>query len=298
MTGTEFSAFLKEEVRKVKGIAYPVRAGLLRRTLVREVPLRKLRPNPDDEFCLPGIGPNDSIVSGYMQTLGRPNAAFSARSPGNKYPIDPLIVQRIRPGGYMILNGHHRWAAACRMGLDRVPVRIVNLTQESDLRRMVAFAASPRRVTLDLDEVVFRPESDPCLEKPLPFPLRKWYRDRLRLGVPALFYMLNSRRYDIWVYTARYLSMEHLRNYFRLHRLRVTGIVTGTGRKSAAGPATRKRLEALLAARYETTVHVDNDTVLRTGTGSGAFEEYRLSGNSSTWSREVIDLFEKMGKDG
>ena len=30
---------------------------------------------------------------------------------------EPIIVQRTKPEGYMILNGHHRWAAAVQTGM-------------------------------------------------------------------------------------------------------------------------------------------------------------------------------------
>ncbi|MBP3241914.1 MAG: ParB N-terminal domain-containing protein [Oribacterium sp.] len=33
---------------------------------------------------------------------------------------DPIIVEKMYPDGYMILNGHHRWAAATRLGLKKV----------------------------------------------------------------------------------------------------------------------------------------------------------------------------------
>ena len=29
---------------------------------------------------------------------------------------EPLIVEKVHPEGYMLLNGHHRWAAALKTG--------------------------------------------------------------------------------------------------------------------------------------------------------------------------------------
>ena len=292
---TEFESFLADEINKVKGIYYPVKAGLLRRALIRKAACRKLHPNPHDEFCLPEIGPDYRIISRYESDYRKVKD-----DPDNLKYIDgsvrePIDVERIHPDGYMILNGHHRWAAACRVGVRRIPVRIVDLTQESDIRKMMAASGSDRRVTLDLDEVVFRPDGTPCLEKTLSFPLGRIYKERLRLGIPALFSMLERSGYDIWVYTARYYSLEYLQNYFRHYRIRVAGIVTGTARK---GPAeARKALETLFNAKYRSTVHIDNEAVIRTLTGSRTFSEYRLSGADETWSREVMDVFEKMKKD-
>ena len=55
----------------------------------------------------------------------------------------------------MILNGHHRWAAALRLGFKTVPVKIVNLTQQTDIEKMLAASKHDKRVSLDLDETIF-----------------------------------------------------------------------------------------------------------------------------------------------
>ena len=38
MAKTEFQTFLEQEVNKVKGVYYPVKAGFLRRLLIKEYP--------------------------------------------------------------------------------------------------------------------------------------------------------------------------------------------------------------------------------------------------------------------
>ena len=80
---------------------------------------------------------------------------------------EPVMVEKTRPDGYMILNGHHRWAAAYRVGLRKLKIKIVDLTTQRDIRKMLENATSDKRVTLDLDEVVFRPATDPYLEQSL-----------------------------------------------------------------------------------------------------------------------------------
>ena len=297
MAKSEFSTFLEQEVRKVKGIAYPVKAGFLRRVLISKAACSKLHPNPNDEFCIPEIGPSASIMARYM-------SVYRALVDNKRYEEDaylaiqePIMVEKIYPDGYMILNGHHRWGAACRVGIHTLRIKIVDLTQESNLKAMLESSSSTRRVSLDLDEVIFQPEGDSFLEKPLRFPLNRFFKERLRLGIPALFNMLNQQGYDIWIYTKSYYSLDYLRYYFKHYHVHVTGIITGTERKAPVGTDTRKVLETRIKARYKTTVHVDNRAVIRTNSDTGEFDEYCLSGNSETWSREVMDIFEKMRKD-
>ncbi len=247
-----------------------------------------------NEFCFPDIGPNYEIISRYVNDYRRIMNNETDDLFLDSSVKEPLEVERIHPDGYMILNGHHRWGAACRIGIAKLPVRIVDLTQESDLHKMLASSASTRRVSFDLDEVVFRPENDPFLEPPLRFPLNRIYKERLRLGIPALFHMLNSSNYDIWIYTAGYYSMDYLRYYLKHYRVHVTGIVTGMGRKAPAGTDTRKTMETLINAKYATTIHVDSGAVVRTVPSAMSFDEYRLSGDNENWSREVMEIFEKM----
>ena len=64
---TGFQDYLKKEIENSKGIGVPVRAGFLRRFLIRRTACKNLHPNPEDEFCIPTIGPNSGIISKYCQ---------------------------------------------------------------------------------------------------------------------------------------------------------------------------------------------------------------------------------------
>ena len=291
MAKTEFQVFLDQEVNKVKGIYYPVKAGFLRRVFVKEAPVSQLHPNPGDEFCFPEIGPNYEIVSRYERDFRKLREGMDLIDSGAK---EPLMVEKTKPDGYMILNGHHRWAGARRAGLKKMKIKIVDLTTEKDIRKMLEKATSDKRVTLDLDEVVFRPGTDSCLEGALRFPLNRIYKERIRRGIPALFHELNAKGYDIWVYSAQYYSLDYLVYFFKHYHVKVTGIVTGTAKKTAGAALEKKATEKLLEARYKTTLHIDNEMVLRTHRDSKEFEEYKLGGAPENWSREVIDAVGKM----
>ncbi len=285
-TDSAFDEFIAGEVKKYKGVYVPVKAGMLRRALIRWAPCDSLHPNPDDEFCSPKVGPNYRIISEYM------NSFRMERRHSKQYCEEPLIVEKIRPDGYLILNGHHRWAAALRLGFGRIPIEIVDLTQEMDIKTILRESRHDKRVTMDLDEVVFCPEGDDQAEKQLPFPLRKIYKQRLRLGVPALFHYLNKSGYDIWVYTAGYYSADYIQRLFRKYGAHVTGAVTGTGRKIGENAGTKRELEALITAKYPETVHIDNEAVLRIFSRTKEAEEYTLDKGTGMWSNRVIDVME------
>lgn len=292
----DFPAFLLEETEKVREDYYPVKAGLFTRLMKKKEKPGKLHPNPDDEFSMKEIGPNYSIVAKYEEAYRRYLGISSSRYENGGNPVEPLIVQKARPDGYLILNGHHRWAAALKMNVRKVRIQIVNLTQVKDVRDMLARSRSDRRAVVDLDETVFAAAGEMALEKPLPFPLNRFFRERVRKGIPALFHTLSDKGYDIWVYSAGYYSMDYIRHYFKAWNVRLAGIVTGTGRKIARDAKTDREMKKLIDTKYACTLHIDKDLVLRTFSGSRACDEYPLSGSPDSWVREVADALEKIAK--
>ena len=66
-------------------------------------------------------------------------------------------------------------------------------------------AAAPlMRVSFDLDEVLFVSPDTHKTEPPLPFPLNRIYRERLRLGAPKLIRSLQASGYQVWIYTSSF----------------------------------------------------------------------------------------------
>ncbi len=289
MARSKFAEYVQEEIQRYKGIAMPIKAGFLERHFVRKLPPKKLHPNPDDEFTDPAIGPNDEIIAKYVYTIQE--ARYHSISTEIE---EPLTVEKMTPDGYMLLNGHHRWAAAIRMNMKRVPVEIVNLTMLSDVEKMLKTTSNTRRVTLDLDEVVFATQ-DGAKEKALPFPLNIFYKERLRMGVPALFSFLHKKGYDVWVYSSACLSMDHVRGLLRAHRTRADGIITGNGR-GARSAEEKKQWESMIANKYTTTIHLDRDSMVISNGASGEYQDYSLSGQDETWSREVMDKIGELNR--
>lgn len=290
MAKSAFDEFLQEEVRKQKGIAYPVKAGLFERMTVKQAACTKLHPNPDDEFTFPNIGPNYEIISNYEKKF-----IYNVRI---KLPPleEPIMVEKLHPHGYLILNGHHRWAAALRLKFKKVPVKIVNLAQESDIKKILENSNHDKRATFDLDEVVFRPDDAPFLEKKLGFPYSLKHKERIRLGIPALFYYLTKNGYDVWVYSANYYSIDDVRDFFRCYGVHVDGIITGMAKDKKSTAANKAGMEKLIANKYSVTLHVDNDMILRTKKNTGEFQEISLDPGEG-WSKEAIAAIGELEKN-
>ena len=291
-TKGQFETMVENEVKKIKGNYTPVKTSFLRRLLTKFLKCGQLHPNPGDEFCEPSIGPNHGIISHYMEDIK--DGKYHGKT---DFFDEPVMVEKITPDGYLLLNGHHRWAAAIKMGLPKIRVKIINLTQQKDIREMLGRAKSTRRAAVDLDEVVFRAEYDDLTEKPLCFPFNRTYKDPMRLGIPALFNFLNEHGYDIWVYTARYYSFESIQQYFWLHHTRVCGVVTGTRRKISEFAAASAQMDKMMSEQYEYTLHIDNDSLVRINNRTKDFEDYEIGGPAIEWAQHVQEIISRIEKD-
>ena len=291
MAKTEFDEFVAKDVNAQKGVSIPVRAGALERLFVRKVACSNLHPNADDEFTFDTVGPSYKIIGEYEQKFRR------AIQTGQEVFDEPLIVEKLRPSGYLLLNGHHRWAAAMRVGIKKVPVKIVNQATESDIQKILENSSHDKRVAIDLDEVIFRPDNYPHLEKALGFPRNLKYKQRIRLGTPALFYYLAKNGYDVWVYAHEYYSIDDIRGFFKGYSVYVDGIITGIGKKQKAELESAKRVEKMISNKYTETIHIDNDMIIVTRGKTGEFEEYELNCPEEDWAKTAITILGEIEKN-
>ncbi len=284
MTKTELEKYIADEVNIYAGTRAVVKASVFERLTRRKVDCDKLHPNPDDEFTDPKIGPNYQIVSSYVEAIKR-----AREHEDTPWADDPLIIEKTFPSGYLLLNGHHRWAACKMFGQPTSRCHIVNLTQQIDIEKMLKNTNNTKRVALDFDEVVLGLDDDSLCEPKLGPIRRMSYKERLRLGIPALFRALSRQGYDIWVYSHNYYSYDYINRLFVLHHAGVDGIITGAGRKSAAFKEQKDKRDKMFSDKYSETVHISIDSVVRTNRGSKETQEFEIKDTGALWYKKVID---------
>ena len=114
-----------EEAKKYSNRREVARANILEILSTKYLSPDEMHPNPDDEFSDPDVGPNESIVEKYVQ-----EALDNLKVEADSFD-DPILVAKMQAGDYMIINGHHRWAAAIKVKLNRVHVAIANPGKEN-----------------------------------------------------------------------------------------------------------------------------------------------------------------------
>ena len=290
MAKTQLSEYISNDLEKQKGIYMPVRAGLIERLLVRKARCSKLHPNADDEFSMESVGPSYRIIGEYEKKF-REAMQFE-----RKVFDEPLLVEKLRPKDYLLLNGHHRWVAAMRCQIKKVPIKIINCASESDIKQILEKSNHDKRVAIDLDEVIFRSADCPYLEKKsFSFPLSLRFNQRIRLGIPALFYYLTKHGYDIWVYAKDYYSIDDIQKFFRTYSVHVDGIITGYGKRQNRTES-GTRMEKLITNKYSTTLHIDNDMVIEILSKTKEFNEHEINSYGEDWSKKTIAIIEEIEK--
>ncbi len=279
----ELTDYIRDDLESHKGRWYPIKASHFERVFVHKLSVDKLHPNPEDEFCISAVGPSARIINDYREMIR------VAIAQGEDPISEKLIVEKIAPSGYMIINGHHRWSAAQLERLKRVPVSIVNLTHDEDLHHMLNSTNREMRVAIDLDQVILTKDETASFEKPVSFFTSLFYKDKLRLGCPTLINALHRMGYDVWVYTRGYHSSEYISKLFKCYNFKVDGIINGVGapgRTSLTDEAAQEKFRM----KYTRSLHIDIDQVSYIDKSTRQFIAKKIEATGSNWSKSVIDI--------
>lgn len=272
----EYEKLVLNDIRSFSSLNHPVKASLVERLLIGRAPLAKLHPNPMDEFCNPEIGPNHQIVNQYFEQIKRSLTHVSTLE------IDPLIVEKMSIGGYMLLNGHHRWLAATRANVKTVPIKIVNVTTEEEIIKAVNSSYNDYCLSIDLDEVLINDDENDYLSEAVFFPLNLIYPQKIRKNAAAMIAELQKQGFDVWVYSGQYYSTTYIKQLLFFHKIKPTGIINGMkNRKPRSGMAEAFR------EKYKEIVHIDNESALIVNPKSKEFNTVEVS-SGKEWANEIV----------
>lgn len=276
--------YVQQEIKKYDGSYLPVKANFLEQIFIKKLPPQKLHPNPSDEFCLPEIGPNDEIIGKYVKQI-----SFNEQHSMRMFD-EPLIIEKMRPDGFMLLNGHHRWAAALRMNVKTVPVSVTNMTHVKDIIGQIEKSDRNKRASINLDDVVFCQNSTEASEKPLFFPFNKIFPERIHLGIPGLVFALQKAGYDVWVYSSGYTSTDYIKQLFRHYRIGVDGIINGANRFNSD----RSNINDLMRKKYRITLNIDMESVSWIRSDTKDFNQIEIVSGDGNWASQVIAIVRKL----
>ena len=145
------------------------------------------------------------------------------------------------------------------------------------------------RVSFDLDEVLFVSPLTHKTEPQLPFPLKYFFPERLRLGTPDLIRALQQQGYEVWIYTSSFRAEDYIRRLFRAHGVRLDGIVNGERHLKEVQRDNKTTLPQKLPNRYRISLHIDDEEVICSAAGQYGFRAYQLNAQDDDWAQKIID---------
>lgn len=144
------------------------------------------------------------------------------------------------------------------------------------------------RISFDLDEVLFVNPSTHLTEPQLPFPLRKIFKERLRLGTVSLIHRLQSEGFEVWVYTTSYRSETYIRRLFASYHVRFDGIVNAQRHLKEVQGNRKEILPQKMPTRYRISLHIDDETVVCTYGKYYGFNVYQLNAQDDEWADKIM----------
>lgn len=276
ITNEVYNEYVTADIKNHEGLYHMAKSSLIARCRTWKIHPSKLHPNPNDEFSMPDMGPNWNIIGDYEKSVRlhykRCEDLFD----------DPIIVTKLDKGGYMILNGHHRWLACINLRIPKVPIRIVNATQDEDIIKIISKSKRNHCITIDFDEVLFSDDiQDTAAE--IPFPQNLIYKKNIRENASLLIREFRRMGYDVWVYTGSYLSEQYIQGLFLTNHCHVDGIVNGlNGKKNPT------KLREHFRNKYNTILHVDNETLTFVNPKTQKYEIIDLNTSMEAWASAVV----------
>ena len=276
--------YVKKDLEKYDGVYMPVKANLAEQLFIKNLNPLKLHPNPDDEFSMKSVGPNDGIIQDYIKKI-----RFNQQ---HNLPIfeEPLIVEKMKPEGYMLINGHHRWAAALLLGLKKIPVKVVNMTHVEDILESLEKTNRVKRASVNLDDVVFCQNNEEPFEKPRFHFYNLIYREHIRKGIPALFYTLQNEGYDVWVYSSGYRSADHISWLLDRYEVYANTIINGAERRNTWNSKELAEIREKMEKKYRVTLNIDTDAVSWIRSDTKEFDQIPVKSHGEEWAKEVISI--------
>ena len=152
------------------------------------------------------------------------------------------------------------------------------------------------RISFDLDEVLFVNPKTHKTERPLIFPLNRFFIERLRLGTPELINRLQELGYEVWVYTSSFRSERYIRRLFRLYGVKFDGIVNATRHRREVQRDNKTILPQKLPNRYRISLHIDDETIICTLGRQYGFKTYQLDAEDDDWKEKIIARADEIRK--
>lgn len=144
------------------------------------------------------------------------------------------------------------------------------------------------RVSFDLDEVLFVLPETHKVEKELPFPFNRIFKERLRYGTVNLVHRLQAEGFEVWVYTSSFRSERYIKGLFRLYKIKFDGIVNANRHLREVQRDRKYNVPQKLPCKYRISLHIDDEAIICTSGKLYGFNVYQLNAPDEMWEEKIM----------
>jgi len=144
------------------------------------------------------------------------------------------------------------------------------------------------RISFDLDEVLFVDPKTFETEDPLPFPLNRIYRERLRKGTIRLIHTLQNEGFSVWVYTSSFRSEHYIRSLFRHYGIEFDEIINSIRHQKEVQRGRLTPLPQKMPGHYQIDLHVDDEDVIHDYGRRYGFRTCKVCDPDPDWVEKVL----------
>jgi hypothetical protein len=141
-------------------------------------------------------------------------------------------------------------------------------------------------ISFDLDDTLI-PGTIQFTTEPAGFWRRIFGHEPLRAGTAALMLELQHRGHRIFIYTTSLRSPAYIRRLFRLHGVRLDGVVNQARHEAVLGD--RRRDHSKLPPAFGIDVHIDDSPGVGIEGRRHAFRTIILSPDTSDWTGFILN---------
>ena len=165
-------------------------------------------------------------------------------------------------------------------------IEIVNVISDDQILKTLSRLKGEMCVSFDLDEVLIcDPDKYPA-EK-LPFPLNVAFPETIRKNAGLLTAALCDFGFDVWVYTGKFYSSQHVKALLGIHKGRVSGVINGVNKKLSDSP-----IHKSFRNKYRVAVHIDNESIIWIDTRKKEYEIIDIK-SDKYWANKAFQLIKK-----
>ena len=122
------------------------------------------------------------------------------------------------------------------------------------------------------------------------------FKERLRMGAPALINSLQKMGYEVWVYTSSFRSIRYIKTLFMFYGVRFDDIVNGTRHLKEVQGNHKEILPQKLPNCYRIKLHIDDEMIVCTMGRQYGYDTYQLEAEDDNWKEKIIARAEEIRK--